>query len=463
MKQCKGLITRKRVTKDRVEESIIDFVIMSKDLSNEVESITIDDERDHVLMRITKTKNGVKKVESDHNVIFTKLKLSWNRNIRQKRIELFNLKNKDCQTKFREATMGENNNNYLSSVFDEEGDLNTLTEKFLKRLQKTIHKCFKKVRVSQKIDKEKDDLFQKWRELKKKSDDGSKSELEKVEKELADEYAEEFFEKIKEKTAGINCEGGGLNSGQLWNLKKEIFPKARDPPTAMLDPVSGNLLTSEDKIEEAAIKVYTKRLQNREIKDDLKHLKDAKEVLCEKLLKLAKTRKTPPWTLDDLEVVLKNLKKQKSRDPYGLANDIFRPEVAGDDLKLAISKLMNKIKAEQLYPECLEPCDISSIWKRKGSINDFDSYRGIFRVTIFRSILDRLIYNDEYSNIDSNLTDSNVGARKNRNIRDNIFVLNAILNSQKKENEEALDVQVYDIEKCCDALWHHEVMTAHIA
>ena len=105
---------------------------------------------------------------------------------------------------------------------------------------------------------------------------------------------------------------------------------------------------------------------------------------------------------------------------YGLANDIFRPEVAGDDLKLAISKLMNKIKAEQLYSECLEPCDISSIWKRKGSIHYFDSYRGIFRVTIFRSILDKLIYYDEYSNIDSNLTNSNVGARKNHNTIGNL-------------------------------------------
>ena len=87
-----------------------------------------------------------------------------------------------------------------------------------------------------------------------------------------------------------------------------------------------------------------------------------------------------------------------------------------------------------------------------------ECYRGVFRVTIFRSILDRLIYNDEYSNIDSNLTDSNVGARKNRNIRDNIFVLNAILNSTKKGNDEALDFQVYDIEKCFDALWLHEVI-----
>ena len=120
--------------------------------------------------------------------------------------------------------------------------------------------------------------------------------------------------------------------------------------------------------------------------------------------------------------------------------------------------VLNKIKEEQKYPQCLELCNISSIWKRKGSRNSFESYRGIFRVTIFRSILDRLIYNDEYSNIDSNLTDSNVGARKKRNIRDNIFVLNAILNSTKKAKDKALDFQVYDIEKCFDSLWLQEVI-----
>ena len=162
--------------------------------------------------------------------------------------------------------------------------------------------------------------------------------------------------------------------------------------------------------------------------------------------------------MKDLDIVLKNLKKQKSRDPYGLANDIFRPEVAGDDLKEAILKLMNKIKKEQIYPRCLELCNISSIWKRKGNRNDFNNYRGIFRVTIFRSILDRLIYNDEIEKIDSSLTDSNVGARKHRNIRDNIFVMNAIKNSLTKQNKEAYDFQIYDIEKCFDKLWLQEVI-----
>ena len=117
---------------------------------------------------------------------------------------------------------------------------------------------------------------------------------------------------------------------------------------------------------------------------------------------------------------------------------------------------MNRIKLEQIYPEVLEICDISSIFKSRGSRNSFENYRGIFRVSIFRSILDRLIYNDEYVTIDSNLTDSNVGARKSRNVRDNIFVINAITNSVVNGKEEGIDLQVYDVEKCFDALCLHE-------
>ena len=125
----------------------------------------------------------------------------------------------------------------------------------------------------------------------------------------------------------------------------------------MLYPTSRNLLTTEDKIQDAAVLTYTKRLANRPIKDDLQHIKDAKEALCDKLLEVARSNKTPPWEMKHLE--------------------------KGDDLKLALLKFMNRIKQDQVFPECLELCNISSIWKRKGPRNDFESYRGIFRVTIF--------------------------------------------------------------------------------
>ena len=96
----------------------------------------------------------------------------------------------------------------------------------------------------------------------------------------------------------------------------------------------------------------------------------------------------------------------------------------------------------------------------KGSHKDINNYRGVFRVTVLRSILDRLIYNDNYQTIDEYLTDGNVGARKQRNIRDNIFVLSAVINSVINDNEEPIQVQVQDAVKCFDKLWLEETTNA---
>ena len=102
-------------------------------------------------------------------------------------------------------------------------------------------------------------------------------------------------------------------------------------------------------------------------------MKKDKEALCKIRLEKAQRNKTPSWTLKDLEKVLKHLKNNKSRDPFGLSNELFKENAAGDDLKLAILKLVNRIKSEQIFPEILQMCDISSIYKLKGNKNDFNS------------------------------------------------------------------------------------------
>ena len=63
-----------------------------------------------------------------------------------------------------------------------------------------------------------------------------------------------------------------------------------------------------------------------------------------------------------------------------------------------------------------------------------------------------------YQTIDENLSDCNVGNRRGRNIRDNLFVLNAILNTAKRKPEEAVDLAVYDVKKCFDTMWSHEAI-----
>jgi hypothetical protein len=220
-----------------------------------------------------------------------------------------------------------------------------------------------------------------------------------------------------------------MNAGKLWKLKKKLSPRGRDPPTAMLDPF-GNLVTSTAGVAKLALNHYQNILENKPINEDLKHVQVDKEELCDIRLEIAKQNKSPDWDMTDLDNVLRYLKNNKSRDPLGLANEIFKPNVAGNDLKLAILLMMNQIKNKHDYPEILRLTNVTSIYK-KGKHNNFNNYRGIFRVVVLRSILDRLIYNDIYPVIDSELSDANVGSRKGRNVRDNLFVLYAVMNSVK--------------------------------
>ena len=325
--QCEGTITRKRVTTQRTEESVISYVLISENLRRHIESVHIDEKRHNVLTRITKTKRGYSKKESDHNLIETKLKLPWNNKEKPEPKEtMFNLKNKDCQKKFKyETTI----NNKLSKVMEEEEDLEVATIKFMKQLEKALHKCFRKVGLrKEKSNQKQNDLYNEWKTLKTKTDEDSKKKLEEVEAKLADEY----FDKIKDATEDIDCEEGGTKSDKLWNLKKQMFPRSRDPPTAMKDE-EGNLVTDSEKIKEMAAKTYEHRLRNREMKEGLENVKENKEKLANKLMEVAKANKTPDWKMKDLDKVLKQLKSDKSRDPNGLANELFKEAAAGYDFK----------------------------------------------------------------------------------------------------------------------------------
>ena len=57
----KGAITRKRVTKNNIEESIIDLVIVSRDMVNHIESVHIDEDKKSTHKYKKKTKKSVVK------------------------------------------------------------------------------------------------------------------------------------------------------------------------------------------------------------------------------------------------------------------------------------------------------------------------------------------------------------------------------------------------------------------
>ena len=99
---------------------------------------------------------------------------------------------------------------------------------------------------------------------------------------------------------------------------------------------------------------------------------------------------------------------------------------------------------------------ITSFFKNKGLRSELKNDRGVFGVVKLRSIFDKLIYKDVYPTIDQNLSCSNVGGRKGRNIRDHLFVIYAIINDVKNGNAKSIDIQGYDINKCFDEMSYEE-------
>ena len=79
-------------------------------------------------------------------------------------------------------------------------------------------------------------------------------------------------------------------------------------------------------------------------------------------LKQAALNKTPKWSISDVKNAIKHLNKEISKDPYGHPNEIFQEGVAGEGLLEAVSRLMNKIKANPKdYPEVMDVCNVTSI------------------------------------------------------------------------------------------------------
>ena len=153
-----------------------------------------------------------------------------------------------------------------------------------------------------------------------------------------------------------------------------------------------------------------------------------------------------------LDTVLSKLKNNKSMDPHGMINEIFKEGCIGLDMKNALLTMFNGIKSNMFMPVFLTLSNITTIYK-KGSKLDLDNDRGIFIITTMKRIIDKLMYNDSYEDLDENMSDSNIGGRKNRNIKNHLMIIYGIIISVIHGNEDCIDLQIYDLEKAFDVLW----------
>ena len=286
--------------------------------------------------------------------------------------------------------------------------------------------------------------------------------IKEIEENIGDEIAENYHKEIVDT---INTLGGdhqnlnGSGRNELWKLLKRKVPKkAAVVPVGKKDE-SGRLITNYEGLKSLYLKTYIHRLRNRPIKNEYLEMKARKEELFEMRLILAKSNVSEPWTMGDLVDSLNELKRGKARDPNGWANEIFSNEVAGEALKISMLKLFNKMKLENYIPDFIKSADVTTIYKGKGEKFSLENDRGIFLVSIFRSILMRLIYKNKYQIIDKNMSDSQVGARKGKSVRNHVWILNGIIQDVlSSKTKKPVDVLIFDYKQCFDSLWLKECL-----
>ena len=134
------------------------------------------------------------------------------------------------------------------------------------------------------------------------------------------------------------------------------------------------------------------------------------------------------------------------------ANELFCLQNIGDDLKSSILIICNNIKNQLIIPDFLLKIFITSIPKKYKSPLNLEYQRGLFLVPKLRVILIKLVYNSIISEIDNNLTNSNIGSQKGKSPRDHLFVVYSVVN-ETLNSEHQRDIVFYDVSQCYDSLW----------
>ena len=304
-------------------------------------------------------------------------------------------------------------------------------------------------------------LFQKRTELiqKAKKVENNKEiseEIDQVEEDLAILVGKENRDKIFETFSKLDQSEGESFSNGIWQLKKRAFPKVGQTiPSAKRD-VTGRTITDGSGLKKLYKETFTHRLRSRPPKQSVADVYGLQEMLIKKRLAVTENDKSPEWSREEVIEIMKKLKTNKARDPLGWVNELFRVENAGEDLIQSITFLMNRVKDTQIIPEVFSLKDVSPIYKNKGSRLDLKNDRGVFNGTILNSIFQKLIYKDIYDTVDSNLTDSNVGARKGRGVRNNSFMVNSVIHeivtNKTKSHAHGVDLLIGDYSECFDTM-----------
>ena len=318
LNKCKGIITRERKNKDKVEKSILDYIIFCDGMMEYFENMEVDEERLHVLTKYGKKKN----IMSDHNVLVSRFKIIFNRLQPSVRKEFFNFKNKDDQKNFHDQT---SISTKLSSSFSQDRSFPHNTNIFFKNLRGAFQTNFQKVRITTgNRNKYGEKSLQGLLELKKElkifilnskcaiGKQIAENKLGEVEENLTINFSVKASDIIKDHVKEIETLEGNFSQLGFWKIKKKLCPRPQEPPMAKRNE-NGMLISSPNLLKNLYLQTCQHRLRQREMKEEYMDVFFLKTELWESRLEELVMKKSEPWTMENLVNVQAKLHRRRPK------------------------------------------------------------------------------------------------------------------------------------------------------
>ena len=447
---CKGLITRSRDKNGKSENSVLDFFVVCDRVLPFLIQMKIDEEKEYVLTNYTRVKFDGKAIDSDHNTQYMDLNLELE-DLKPTRKEIFNFKNEQGLKIFKHLT---SESNKFTKCFKTNAPFQVQIENWREALRSACIKSFPKIRIKKRKN---DKINAKLSKLIKQRNSlavnffPEKEGIKELEEKISDIEREENRKQILHNFKYFSENPEKIEMSKMWKLFKKIWPKYDSQSTAKKNH-KGEIISNPSALKVLLANEYKERLRKRPMKQEMRPLMTAKKKIFNMKIKLARNNKSPDWSLKDLEKALDNLKSNKSRDFEGFSNEIFKQNVIGTDLKMSLLLMFNKMKENNSIPMFLNCANVTTVPK-KGSRLILTNERGIFRVPVIRSILMNMIYESNYSKIDKNISDCQMGGRRRKSCKNNIFILNAIIHDvMTSRNTKPVVVQFYDYSQMFDSI-----------
>ena len=133
------------------------------------------------------------------------------------------------------------------------------------------------------------------------------------------------------------------------------------------------MITNPSEKKGVTLHHFEHRMRKRPVMNEVEEIVELNNELFKVRLKEAESKKSPSFSLKELNIVLKCLKSGKSKDPNGYICELFGAGVIGTDPKNSLLLMMNRMKNLISIPHCLKSANITVLHKKKSKL-DLNNY-----------------------------------------------------------------------------------------